>query len=168
MQLRQTIGCSKKSHEKHGWWVCVSLPKHWVCFSKPNSWYWGLFTNILEPTRSPSNASETESTGGKDSATREAATVSSRKTLESLTLDSGWVFFPKPPGSLYDMCLVNRNHLVTSQLLRTKVQMWKQPSCLAGTHDLVLVFLGDAKFSWFDISSPSVFNITDAQWKQAK
>lgn len=106
--------------------------------------------------------------------------------------DLGWTSYPKPPGSLYERCLLHRNNLVTSRLLRTKSRVWKQPSCLAWTHKHILAFLGDDKLlsnnpngsgtargvnswrasrvvtSWFCISSTSVVSITDAQWKQAR
>lgn len=36
--------------------------------------------------------------------------------------DLGWASDPKPPGSLYEICLVNRKNLMTSKLLGTKVQ----------------------------------------------
>lgn len=149
----ESVDYSMKFGEKHGWHVRANLPKNWVCFRKLHSWHWGCFITILELTRLPSEDVPLKrgSTGGTLFSTGGSLQVSGHTELQedfepSEPQDLGWASYPKPSGSLYEMCLVNKHNLVTSQLLRTKVQRWKQSSCLAWTHNHILAFLGDEKF----------------------
>lgn len=185
-----------KPGEKHGWQVRANLPKNSVCFRKLCFWHWGSFEPLgADQTTIQGRASATgQSIGGTLFSMGECLPGRGHTELPEDSTpspqDSGWASYPKLPGSLCEICLLNKNNLVTSQL-RTKVQKWKQPSHLACTHDHILAFLGDGELlfnnpkglgtvrdmsslkaskvvtSSFCISSSSVFCVTDDQWKRA-